>query len=122
MKFAVIDIGSNTAKAEIYKYKNNALKLKLKEVRRDMIADHKDGGSLDSDGVSILINIMKEFALICRQNEVEKIFPYATQSLRGIDNADDRARKRQGSALTRSDASTAPCPALCPTWAEALRR
>lgn len=92
MKFAVIDIGSNTAKAEIYKYKNNALKLKLKEVRRDLIADHKDGGSLDSDGVSILINIMKEFALICRQNEVEKIFPYATQSLRDIDNADEVLR------------------------------
>lgn len=93
MKFAVIDIGSNTAKAEIYKYKNDALKLKLKAVRRDMIADHKDGGVLDSDGVDILINIMKEFALVCRENNVEKIFPYATQSLRGIDNASDVLQK-----------------------------
>lgn len=89
MKFAVIDIGSNTAKAEIYKYKYGRLQLKEKYVERDMTADHKDGGILDREGTDILINIMNKFRLICKENEITDIFPYATQSLRGISNADE---------------------------------
>ncbi len=90
MKFAVIDIGSNTAKTEIYKYKDGLLEMTDKKyVKRDMLADHKDGGSLDGEGVAILIDIMREFRAICLSNGIKRIFPYATQSLRGIDNADD---------------------------------
>ena len=89
MKFAVIDIGSNTAKADLYKYKNSILELKKKTAVRDMVTDHKDGGVLDSDGVSILIKIMKDFVSLCKENSIKHIFPYATQSLRGIDNADE---------------------------------
>lgn len=99
MKFAVIDIGSNTAKAEIYKYKDGVLELKDKYVETDMIADHKDGGVLDREGVDILINIMNRFRVICAENGINRIFPYATQSLRGITNADDvinRIKKRTG--------------------------
>ena len=92
MKFAVIDIGSNTAKADIYKYKNDTLELKKKTAVRDMIADHKDGGALDSEGVIILVNIMKDFVSLCKKDKVSKIFPYATQSLRGIKNADEVLR------------------------------
>lgn len=100
MKFAVIDIGSNTAKAEIYRYKNKKLILLEKYVERDMIADHKDLGTLDDDGVSILINIMNKFRRICERSGVRMIFPYATQSLRGIDNADDvRGRIKDATGL-----------------------
>ena len=89
MRFAVIDIGSNTAKAEIYKYKDGKLELKEKFIERDMTADHKDGGILDRQGTEILINIMNKFKLVCKENGAKSIFPYATQSLRGIDNADE---------------------------------
>ena len=93
MKFAVIDIGSNTAKAEIYKYKDRSLELKKKYIEKDMTADHKDGGVLDDEGIGILINIMNKFRAVCQQNGVYRIFPYATQSLRGISNADDVVAK-----------------------------
>ena len=93
LKFAVIDIGSNTAKAEIYKYKHGSLQLIKKYVERDMIADHKDTGALDSEGTDILINIMNGFLGVCKKNGADKIFPYATQSLRGIDNADTVTEK-----------------------------
>ncbi|MBQ7700337.1 MAG: hypothetical protein IJT49_08365 [Clostridia bacterium] len=93
MKFAVIDIGSNTAKAEIYKYKNGRLDLDGKYIERDMIADHKDGGFLDDAGIQILINIMNKFRIVCAGHGVKKIFPYATQSLRGINNADEVLKK-----------------------------
>ena len=93
LKFAVIDIGSNTAKAEIYKYKNGCLELLKKYVERDMIADHKDGGVLDGTGTDILINIMNGFCGVCTKNGAKKIFPYATQSLRGISNADEVTEK-----------------------------
>ena len=100
MKFAVIDIGSNTAKAEIYKYKNGRLELNEKYVQRDMIADHKDGGELDREGTDILINIMNGFRRVCEENGVNRIFPYATQSLRGISNADEvLARIKRHTAL-----------------------
>ncbi|MBO4422641.1 MAG: hypothetical protein J5879_04340 [Clostridia bacterium] len=89
MRFTVIDIGSNTAKAEIYKYKNKKLQLCEKYIKRDMIADHKDGGVLDSDGINVLVNIMKDFRDICAKKGVDRVFPYATQSLRGISNADE---------------------------------
>ena len=87
MKFAIIDIGSNTAKAEIYRYKHGRLSAVAKYVERDMIADHKDGGVLDAEGISVLINIMSGFTALCAENGVDRIFPYATQSLRGISNA-----------------------------------
>lgn len=89
MKFAVIDIGSNTVKADLYKYKDGKLELQEKYIERDMIADHKDGGVLDRSGADILINIMNGFKRICLDKGITKIFPYATQSLRGISNADE---------------------------------
>ncbi len=89
MKFAVIDIGSNTAKADLYKYKNDRLELTKKTAVRDLIADHKDSGALDPEGIGILINIMKDFVSLCKKNRVTRIFPYATQSLRGINNANE---------------------------------
>ena len=99
MKFAVIDIGSNTAKAEIYKYKDGSLELKKKYIEKDMTADHKDGGVLDGEGIDILVNIMNRFRAVCHENGVYRIFPYATQSLRGISNADEvleKIKKRTG--------------------------
>ena len=99
MRFAVIDIGSNTAKAEIYKYKDGSLELKKKYIEKDMTADHKDGGVLDGEGIDILVNIMNRFRAVCHENGVYRIFPYATQSLRGISNADEvleKIKKRAG--------------------------
>lgn len=102
MKFAVIDIGSNTAKAEIYKYNNNKLTATAKYIERDMIADHKDGGVLDDECIGVLVNIMNGFAAVCAENGVKRIFPYATQSLRGISNAEqvcERIKSETGLTL-----------------------
>lgn len=89
MKFAVIDIGSNTVKLEIYNYKNGDLKQIGKQIEKCGIASHKTQGALDNEGIVLLVSALSRFRSICSSEGVTDVFAFATQSLRNISNADE---------------------------------
>lgn len=89
MKFAVIDIGSNTIKLNIYRKRGGRFEETDSYVERTALASYKASGILSDQGVTVLINVILALDGICRKKRVKYVFPYATQSLRDITNADE---------------------------------
>ena len=89
MKFAVIDIGSNTLKLNIYDATGRKFTETGAHIVRAALASYRLTGALSDEGVSVLIKVMRELVGVCRSQRIKHIFPYATQSLRGISNADE---------------------------------
>ena len=88
MRFAVVDIGSTTVKLNIYRTRGKRFFETDTFTERAALASYKLTGSLSDEGVSALINVIRSFSAICDKKRVKRVFPYATQSLRGISNAD----------------------------------
>lgn len=87
MKTAVIDIGSNTIKLDIFNVlKNDAVQLSARS-EKGALAKHTKSGALSDEGYEILKNILEKYIIISTVEECEKIYIFATQSLRGISNA-----------------------------------
>ena len=89
MRFAVIDIGSNTIKLNIYKSRGKRIEETDAVTERAALASYKLTGALSDEGISVLINVILGFEKICGKKRIKRIFPFATQSLRGISNTDD---------------------------------
>lgn len=89
LKFAVIDIGSNTVKLNVFEYNNGFCTLSERDIVRGGLAKYKNNGVMDDEGIKVILSLLADYKdrLLC--GGVYKIFPYATESLRGISNADD---------------------------------
>ena len=99
MRFAVIDIGSNTVKLNIYRTHGKKFDETDSFTERAALASYKLTGSLSDDGVSALISVIRSFSAVCGKKRVKRVFPYATQSLRGISNTEavlDRVKNETG--------------------------
>lgn len=93
MKTAVIDIGSNTIKLDIFNVsKNDTVQLSARS-EKGALAKHTKSGALSDEGYEILKNILEKYIIISTVEECAKIYIFATQSLRGISNDGEVCRK-----------------------------
>lgn len=86
--YAVIDIGSNTMRLNIYEHKNNKLYLILsKKITAGLAGYVNKKGNLTKKGVDVAINSLKEFKMILNHINVNKTYVFATASLRNVNNS-----------------------------------
>ena len=90
MNHAVIDIGSNTMRLQIYQNENGTISTIIKEKEVAGLAGYIKKNRLDPDGISKACDILNNFKEIAvRFVEAHEIHIFATASLRGIENQNE---------------------------------
>ncbi len=87
MRYAIIDIGSNTIRMVICAYDGNNVEISGNERISSIILRCVKDGRLTLEGINFLIDSINHMKSRCGM--VDNIFAFATASLRGIDNAAD---------------------------------
>lgn len=88
--YAVIDIGSNTIRFKVYDLKNNELVPLFDKKTFAGLASYQDADSnLSKEGINILLNTLKDYKETANKISIEKLFVFATASLRNIKNTSE---------------------------------
>lgn len=86
--YGVIDIGSNTIRLVIYKIENNKIVPMLNKKNAAGLAGYIDKNhNLKREGIDRAISALKECEELLHNINVKEIFPFATASLRNIENS-----------------------------------
>lgn len=102
-KWAVIDIGSNTIRLVIYEKMNHASLKEAENIKTTARLRHylTNEGTLNSDGISLLIKILQGFNDILHFHQVEKIYCAATATIRQSTNQQEiKALVKEKTGLT----------------------
>lgn len=88
--YGVIDIGSNTIRMVIYKVENGQLKPMINKKAAVGLAGYvsKDN-NLKKSGILQTVEVLNQFDEILQRMNIEEIFPFATASLRNINNSEE---------------------------------
>lgn len=89
MIYAVVDIGSNTIRLQLYQYKKGKIKPVISKKKTAGLISYKKNNRLNKKGIRILVSILKSFKKHAAQLKVEKICYFATASIRNLENADE---------------------------------
>ncbi len=90
MRCAVVDIGSNTIRMNIYDViQDLSFKLVLTETDNTGILNYINNHIISDEGIFRLIEVLSSFKKISENIPCDKIFYFATASLRLIDNKTD---------------------------------
>lgn len=84
---AIIDIGSNTVRLNVYKRTGSCFQLQFSEKEMAGLASHIENGILVPAGYNNLIRILKGFRQVLDNLGIQAIYPFATASLRLISNS-----------------------------------
>ena len=87
--YAVIDIGSNTIRMVLYKVVNGELRQMLNSKEPAGLVGYVENGKLTGEGIAKLTDTLSHFKLILESVRVKKVLPFATASLRNIENRDE---------------------------------
>ena len=90
MNVCIIDIGSNTVKASVYKIisKSRRQEIAYKGSKEKLITCI-DNGIMNDEGIKRLCNSLESLLSFSTEYKCERIFAFATASLRNVNNADD---------------------------------
>lgn len=86
---ANVDMGSNTVRLSIYKYEEKRLRLLFHKKKMIGLAAYVENGSLTLEGIQKACEALIEFKEICDNFSIEKIYVFATASLRNINNSSE---------------------------------
>ncbi len=86
MKIAIVDIGSNTIKMKIYEYKNNSVCEIFSKVENSKLISYIQNGVMNTEGITLLCNIVSNFKHIAEQRSSDIFKCFATASLRRTQN------------------------------------
>lgn len=90
MKYSIIDIGSNTIILNIFKSNdNNEIKRVLYLDRTVGLRNYKKDDILSDNGIKKLIETLNYYKEISKDFEIDKIMPFATASLRKLENLEE---------------------------------
>ncbi|MBQ7500940.1 MAG: hypothetical protein IJT91_08605 [Clostridia bacterium] len=85
MKYALIDIGSNTIKIDIFSIdENRRAVLEYHKPRHSRLVSHIKNGSIDPEGLKELIEAVIEFRATAEDRGCDKIFCFATAAMRKL--------------------------------------
>lgn len=86
--YAVIDIGSNTIRLVIYKIENHQIRALLNKKSPAGLAGYiNKNRCLKKSGIRKAVGVLREFREILEHMTIREVFPFATASLRNINNA-----------------------------------
>ena len=90
MKYGIIDIGSNTIRLNLYLVDEdkNIISLANKKYVAG-IASYVNKGYLTKKGADKIVDILIKLEKLCETFGVEKVYPFATASIRNIKNKDE---------------------------------
>lgn len=88
--YGVIDIGSNTIRLVIYKVEKNKIVAMLnKKMAVGLVAYIDKTNCMKKRGMRIAVEALKEFEEILSYMRIKEIFPFATASIRNIENCSE---------------------------------
>ncbi len=93
MRYAIIDIGSNTVKISIYDDEDGVLKHIISQSNILGLATYRKDNVLTEDGIEALAKILSEYMRLANMISADHVACIATASLRGLDNAQEVCRK-----------------------------
>ena len=86
--YGVLDIGSNTIRLVIYEIKNNKPIEIYNEADMACLASYRKDGNITSEGIIKASESINKYKNIAMDYNVLKLFPFATASLRNINNTE----------------------------------
>ncbi len=91
MNVCVIDIGSNTVKASVYKVtkSTNKTELAFKGNKEKLITYIDSERKMSDEGINKLRNAIKTLLDFSKEYNCERVFAFATASLRNVTNAEE---------------------------------
>lgn len=89
MNYAVIDIGSNTIRFNIYKWENYKLNLLFGKKNVAGLGSYIKDGRMTDRGIKKLCFVLENQMEIIKNVNVYEIYAFASASLRNIENADN---------------------------------
>lgn len=90
MKYALVDLGSNTVRLTLYNvHTDGSFESLFSEKRMAGLVSYVKDGCLSYEGILVACDVIQEFQALLRQFGVDKMYVFATASLRNIDNTDE---------------------------------
>ena len=83
MNYAILDIGSNTIKMTIFSEEGEIL---LRKSTAAGLISYVKNGILTEEGITLLADIMLQYDKIARNTGADRLYPFATASLRAASN------------------------------------
>ena len=103
MKYAIVDLGSNTIRMSIYDLKRDGgAQLLFSQKKMAGLVNYIDQGELTGQGVAVACQVLQSFQWLLRQFGMSQMNVFATASLRNIGNtqqAVDQILARTGVAV-----------------------
>ena len=90
---AIIDIGSNTIRMNVYIKKEDNFEIAFNSKEMAGLVSHIEDGVLLKSGVLKLLDVLGKFDLILKRLNITEVFPFATASLRNIKNSEEVIQK-----------------------------
>lgn len=90
MKYAIIDIGSNSIRLSVYRYdeEDGQVYIQFKDKIMAGLAGHIENDLLTEKGIKKACSALKIYKRVLNNLSIDKIYPFATASLRNIKNTD----------------------------------
>lgn len=89
MKYAVIDVGSNTIRLAVYAVEGKKFTLLFSQKDTVGLAGYVQNGVMSQNGIHKACDILLKFRELLQQFDVEQTFVFATASLRNIHNTQE---------------------------------
>lgn len=93
MKYALIDIGSNSIRLTVYKINQDGFKILFKEKEMTGLANYVENDDLSNEGILCAINTLNNFNNNLDLLQIENRKYFATASLRNINNTQEALTK-----------------------------
>ena len=89
MKYAIIDIGSNSIRLTVYRHdeEDGQVYIQFKDKVMAGLAGYVEDGDLSEKGIRKACDALKIYRKVLGNLAIEKIYPFATASLRNVGNA-----------------------------------
>lgn len=89
MNYAVIDIGSNTIRMNLYRFEKNEIVTLFSKKETAGLVSYIKKKVMQEKGIKVLCDTLKEFQEIISHLHIDKISVFATASLRNIQNTEE---------------------------------
>jgi exopolyphosphatase/guanosine-5'-triphosphate,3'-diphosphate pyrophosphatase len=86
--YAIIDVGSNTVRMNIYKVEDNQLKLIVGKKESVGLASYVKNGQMMPEGIDRACEVLTEFHMILEDLKIENVHTFATAALRNCANSE----------------------------------
>lgn len=85
--YAIIDLGSNTIRLNVYKLDEGQFTLLLNKKNTAGLASYVKNGEMTTEGVEKACEVLEEFKFLLEHFGITKIYAFATAALRNVSNS-----------------------------------